>query len=171
MEANASKSSGSELATAELERYPWHRVESTLMATARCIRTAYDDAFADLDLNLTSASLLMYVVEQGGTSQTALAAVLDVGRAAAGAIVDRLSERGLVERRADLQDRRVWLVSATAEGKEMAGHISAIDREVAATLRTGIDRSERQVLAAVLVRMQTNLLGNEPYPPQLSEDT
>jgi DNA-binding MarR family transcriptional regulator len=171
MEANPSKPKDTEVTTAELERYPWHRVESTLMATARCIRTAYDDAFADLDLNLTSASLLMYVVERGGTSQTALAAVLDVGRAAAGAIVDRLSERGLVERRADVQDRRVWLVSPTAEGKEMGGKISAIDSDVAAMLRNGIDRRERQALAAVLVRMQTNLLGNEPYPPQLSANS
>jgi DNA-binding MarR family transcriptional regulator len=164
MDAKALKASNPDVGPAELERYPWHRVESTLMATARCIRTAYDDAFAELDLNLTSASLLMYVVEQGGTSQTALAEVLDVGRAAAGAIVDRLSERGLVERRADVQDRRVWLVSATAEGEEMAGRISAIDSEVASQLRNGIDRSERQVLAAVLVRMQTNLLGNEHHP-------
>ena len=65
----------------ETERFPWHRVESTLLSTARCIRTRYDAAFAPLDLNLTSASLLMYVVEQGATSQTALADVVDIGRA------------------------------------------------------------------------------------------
>ncbi len=147
----------------ELERFPWHRVESTLLSTARCIRTAYDAAFADLDLNLTSASLLMYVVEQGGASQTALADVVDVGRAAAGAIVDRLSDRGLVERRSDEQDRRVWLVFATATGKEMAGRISAIDNQVATRLRGGIDKSERQVLAGMLLRMQTNLLGDEHH--------
>jgi DNA-binding MarR family transcriptional regulator len=141
------------------------------MATARCIRTAYDAAFADLDLNLTSASLLMYVVEQGGTSQTSLADVVDVGRAAAGAIVDRLSERGLVERRADELDRRVWLVSATAAGKEMAGRIGAIDADVAAQLRTGIDKRERQVLAGVLLRIQGNLLGDGSSPEREHSET
>ncbi|MGI9609072.1 MAG: MarR family winged helix-turn-helix transcriptional regulator [Acidimicrobiia bacterium] len=169
MRSNPGQASEREQGSSELERYPWHRVESTLMATARCIRNAYDVAFAVLDLNLTSASLLMYVVEQGGTSQTALAEVVDVGRAAAGAIVDRLSERGLVERRADEQDRRVWLVEATADGKEMAGRISAIDRMVGGQLRSGIDRSERQLLASMLLRMQTNLLGDEHQRTQTSD--
>ncbi|MFW2381760.1 MAG: MarR family winged helix-turn-helix transcriptional regulator [Acidimicrobiales bacterium] len=171
MSSNPSQVTEREQGASELERYPWHRVESTLMATARCIRTAYDSAFAVLDLNLTSASLLMYVVEQGGTSQTALADVVDVGRAAAGAIVDRLSDRGLVERRADEQDRRVWLVEATADGKEMAGRISAIDRQVGGQLRNGIDRSERQLLASVLLRMQTNLLGDEHHRTHTSEQS
>ena len=100
------------------------------MSTARSIRTAFDEALTVLDLNLTSSMLLMFVVEHGGQTQTALAERLNVGRAAAGSIVDRLEERGLVERHADIDDRRVWVVAATDSGKELGAEISAIDVDV-----------------------------------------
>ncbi len=132
------------------------------MATARSIRTAYDDGLAELDLNLTSAMLLMYVVEHGGQTQTTLAERLGVGRAAAGTVVDRLQERNLVERQADVDDRRVWLVAPTGSGKELAGRVAEIDVQIRRRLRHGIDRSERQALASMLLRLQQNLLSDEP---------
>ncbi len=144
----------------ELDSPPWTRIEATLMSTARSIRVGFDDALAALDLNLTSAMLLMFVVEHGGQTQTALAERLDVGRAAAGSIVDRLEERGLVERHADVDDRRVWVVEATDAGKELSVKIAEIDVDVRRKLRTGIDRSERQLLASLLLRMQENLLSD-----------
>lgn len=144
----------------ELDSPPWTRIEATLMSTARSIRVGFDDALAVLDLNLTSAMLLMFVVEHGGQTQTALAERLNVGRAAAGSIVDRLEARGLVERHADVDDRRVWVVEATDAGKEIAVKIAEIDVDVRRKLRTGIDRSERQLLASLLLRMQENLLSD-----------
>ena len=51
----------SNLTTHELDSPPWLRVESTLMATARLVRVAFDTRLAPLDLNLTQASLLGYV--------------------------------------------------------------------------------------------------------------
>ena len=85
-------------ATHELDGPPWLRVESTLMATARLIREAYDHRFAPLDLNLTHASILVYVSDFGPVTQTKIADHLGQGRAATGATLDRLQERGLVER-------------------------------------------------------------------------
>ncbi len=127
------------------------------MATARLIREAYDNALDGLDLNLTEASLLAYVVESGPFKQTSLADHLAIGRAAAGNVIDRLEERGLVERRSDESDRRVWLVAPTSAGKDLADQITTIDVELRHRLRLGIDRHERQMLASLLVRLQRNL--------------
>ena len=63
----------SSLTTHELDAPPWLRVESTLMATARLVRDAFDCRLASLDLNLTQASLLGYVAEFGAATQTRLA--------------------------------------------------------------------------------------------------
>ena len=82
----------------ELDAPPWQRVESTLMATSRAIRDAYDARFAELDLNLTQASLLVFLHEAGPLHQSQLARRLGRGRAATGATVDGLERRGLVER-------------------------------------------------------------------------
>jgi len=141
----------------ELDAPPWLRVESTMMVTARMIRVAYDQALAPLGLNLTSGSLLAYVAEHGPITQTALAERLGIGRAAVGTLIDRLQTRGLVERLADSDDRRVWLVTSTPAGSTTANGIAEIDKGVRATLRTGISREERQLLASLLLRLQANL--------------
>lgn len=128
------------------------------MATAGLMRAAYDTALAPLDLNLTEASLLAYVVESGPLNQTSIADHLGIGRAAAGNVIDRLQSRDLVERRADENDRRVWLVAPTAAGRDVAEQVNAIDVDLRQKLRLGIDRHERQMLANLLVRLQRNLL-------------
>jgi DNA-binding MarR family transcriptional regulator len=141
----------------ELDAPPWLRVESTLMATARLVREAFDLRLAPLELNLTQASLLGYVVEFGATTQTRLADRLGIGRAAIGSVVDRLQDRGLVERRPDPDDRRVWLVEITERGRELVGRVDEVDRDLRAELRFGIGREERQALAWVMTRLQENL--------------
>ena len=63
----------SSLTNNELDSPPWLRVESTLMATARLVREAFDARLVPLDLNLTQASLIGYVAEFGAAPQTRLA--------------------------------------------------------------------------------------------------
>lgn len=141
----------------ELDAPPWRRVESTLMATANAIRGAYDGRLAPLGLTLSVASLLAYIDEFGPVSQTRAAEHLGQGRAVTGAQVDRLEAAGLVERRPDPDDRRVWLLVATEAGQRRAAAVAEIDRVLRAELRDGISRADRQALAGLLVRLQHNL--------------
>ncbi|MDG1086310.1 MAG: hypothetical protein P8P20_01115, partial [Acidimicrobiales bacterium] len=60
---------------------PWQRIETTMMSTARDIRLAYDNCFEPLNLNLSQASLVGYIAENGPMNQTQLAAALVLGRA------------------------------------------------------------------------------------------
>ncbi len=157
----------------ELDAPPWRRVESTLMATANAIRAAYDERLASLGLNLSNASLLAYINEFGPVSQTRAAEHLGQGRAVTGTHVDRLEALGLVERRPDPDDRRVWLVAATHRGREIGDAIADCDRILRAELRAGISRDDRQALAALLVRLQRNLRRStiEPQPNDPQGDT
>lgn len=141
----------------ELDSPPWLRVESTLMATSRAIREAYDARFSALDLNLSQASMLVFVHETGPMRQAQLARRLGQGRASTGAMVDQLERRGLVERQADPADRRAWLVTITPEGEKLVDPIGAIDRVLRAELRLDISKAERQQLAELLLRLQANL--------------
>lgn len=129
------------------------------MATARQIRCFYDEAFAELGLNLSQASLLAYVADFGANTQTTLAERMALGRAATGTMIDQLEARGLVERLPDPEDRRVWLIGVTAEGRQLVDRIAVIDHAVRDDLRAGISREDRQHLAAVLVQLQENMTG------------
>jgi len=157
----------SSLTNNELDAPPWLRVESTLMATARLVREAFDARLVPLDLNLTQASLIGYVAEFGATTQTQLADHLGIGRAAIGSVIDRLERRTLVERQPDPNDRRVWRVDITDTGRDMAQRIGEIDEVLRAELRRGIGREERQALSWVLTRLQQNLqsaIRRQPVP-------
>jgi MarR family transcriptional regulator, transcriptional regulator for hemolysin len=141
----------------ELDAPPWLRVESTLMATATAIREAYDSRLAPLGLNLSTASLLAYLADFGPVNQTRVAEHLGQGRAVTGSQIDKLESLGLVERRPEPSDRRVWLVAITPGGTELAGAIADVDRVFRAELREGISRADRQTLAGLLVRLQDNI--------------
>lgn len=141
----------------ELDAPPWLRVESTLMATANAIRAAYDERLAELGLTLSVASLLAYVCDFGPVSQTRAAEHLGQGRAVTGTQVDKLEALGLLERQPDPADRRVNLVTVTPAGRDLASRVTGIDTVLRAELRDGISRSERQLLAGLLLRLQHNL--------------
>ncbi len=127
------------------------------MAAARQIRHLYDARFAELDLNLSQASILAYVAEFGAKTQTELAGRMGLGRAATGTAIDQLEARGLLERHPDPEDRRVWMIDVTTEGRSLVRQVTEIDTVVRKQLRVGISRSERQELASLLVRIQQNL--------------
>ena len=141
----------------ELDAPPWLRVETTLMSVARLLREAYDARLAALELNLTQASTVAYLAEFGPTIQTRIADHLHHGRAATGASIDRLQDRGLVERQPDPDDRRVWRIGLTSAGHDAAARIAGIDTTLRTELREGITRSERHALNDLLSRLQRNL--------------
>ncbi|MEY2959155.1 MAG: hypothetical protein RLZZ01_1723 [Actinomycetota bacterium] len=149
----------------ELDAPPWLRVESTLMATANSIRAAYDRRLTELGLTLSLASLLAYIRDFGPVSQTRAAEHLGQGRAVTGTQIDKLEASGLVERRPDPDDRRVWMLVVTETGRDLADRVDEVDTVLRAELRDGISRADRHTLAALLVRIQHNLRNVEPNEP------
>ena len=141
----------------ELDAPPWTRVEATLMATARAIRRAYEIRYRGYDLNMTQASLIAYLGECGPITQTQLASALGMGRAATGLVITGLEKRDLIERRENPRDRRAWLIALRPAGTSLLGPIHEVDRVLRAELRSGISKQERQRLARLLLRLQSNL--------------
>lgn len=127
-----------------------------MMTAARDIRLAYDCCFEALELNLSQATLIGYVHENGPMTQTQLAGALVLGKASTGSLVDQLEQRGLVQRVPDPDDRRVWLVENTLAGAELAVEIIEVDRRLRTRLRSGITSAERRQLADLLIRMSEN---------------
>jgi len=127
------------------------------MATSRMLRRAYDVRLAGVGLNLSEASLMAYVHFRGPLTQTRLADGLGLQRAATGAMIDKLETRGLIERRPDPADRRVWLVAITADGAPVVDEIVRVDRMLRQDLRAGSSGAERDALDQALARLQQNL--------------
>lgn len=135
---------------------PWSRVEGTLMAAARSVRRAYDMAFAEIDINLSEASVLAHLADGGALSQAELARRVGTGRARVGVHIDSLEAKGAVRRDADPDDRRVWLVSLEPLGLDLWQRSVEADRALRKELRARTTQDERAVLDAALSRIRAN---------------
>ncbi len=135
----------------------WRRFEIAIIGTARRLTAVFNARVESLDLNLNQASLLAFVTDFGDSTQTALAEMIGLGRAATGTMIDQLETRGLLERRPDPGDRRVWLVAATDAGRDLVEQFYDIDSALRGELRRGIGRNDRQQLAELLERLDTNI--------------
>ncbi len=75
-------------------------------------------------VSLVHLHVLMLLVDDGRLPMWALAEALGVSRASATGIVDRMEQRGLVERQRDADDRRVVNVALTDAGRQLIAGIA-----------------------------------------------
>lgn len=110
-----------------------------LVTLARRWRRVLDHDLATSDLSDASWSPLIHLSLSGdGISQTELAARVGLDSSSLVRLLDRLVERGLIERQIDPQDRRARLIHLTPQaGPEIArirDGLTAIETEMLADL-------------------------------------
>ena len=97
-----------------------------LSDVARLIRTVFDRRVRDIGLTRAQWLVLSRLYRRPGASQTELAEMLEIDRASAGRMIDRMEKGGWVERRADLVDRRVKRLHLTLEARRAHAGMWAI---------------------------------------------
>ena len=102
-------------------------------------------------LSLFNLNVLSLLAADGPLSMSHLADALDVSVASATGIVDRLEQRGFVERRRQEGDRRVILVHRTAAGEAV---FSDLEDHRRARLTRLLEEFSDEELAATLVGLR-----------------
>lgn len=99
-----------------------HRVIGSL----RCAGTG---RMVKAGISMTHLHVLWVIEHHGELPMSRLAELLDVSLSNATGLVDRMAERGLVERIRVPDDRRVVIVRASAEGARMRDEIEALKQD------------------------------------------
>ena len=86
---------------------------------ARLMRTVFDRRMNSLGLTRAQWLVLTRLYRRPGASQTELAEMLEIDRANAGRMIDRMEKGGWLERRPDGADRRIWRLYLTAEARRL----------------------------------------------------
>jgi DNA-binding MarR family transcriptional regulator len=124
---------------------------------ARLMRRAVQARLGDDPITYAQARALVYLSRQEGARQVDLAEQLEIQPITLARLIDQLAGAGLVERRADPVDRRVYRLHLTPAA---APRLAAI-REVVAAVRAealgDLDADETARLVAGLRRIRTNL--------------
>ncbi len=124
---------------------------------ARLIRIEADRRARVHGTTLAQWKLLLWLDRSPGLTQKEVADLLEVEPISVARLVDRLEASGLVERRADAEDRRVWRLHASPGAVASIGKIRVQRAELADALTGGISREQCAMVEAALRRIKFNL--------------
>ncbi len=125
---------------------------------ARLIRVAADKRARVDGMTRAQWALLIQLFRNPGLSQKEIADLLEVEPISVGRLVDRLERNGLIERRPDPADRRIWRLNLTAAAGPVLNRIGIQRAELAARIDDGVPETIRAAMLEGLSRMKTNLL-------------
>ena len=109
------------------------------------------------NLTLAQFDVLSRLSVSEGITQQALADQLLVTKGNVCGLIDRLSEQGLVERRADPEDRRANLLFLTPAGRALAVQVVPAHQQVLSELMSGLDSDEQRQLLVLLRKLDRSL--------------
>jgi DNA-binding MarR family transcriptional regulator len=128
-----------------------------LYDVARLMRVDADKRARTRGMTRAQWVILVHLERQPGLSQAELANLVEVEPITVARLVDRLEARGLVERRHDPHDRRIWRLHLTdAAAAELVG-IHDYRGSLRRRMEAGIDAASIDALTDVLLRMKDNL--------------
>lgn len=130
---------------------------------ARLFRKRFEYATRDCGITGPQWRALVLIQNNPGMNQGALAALLEVEPITAGRMIDRLEKLGLVERRPDAADRRVWLLHLTDRAAPMLERLRERAVSVMADFTDIFSDEEKELFLSFLKRMRDKLL--EPCNP------
>lgn len=114
---------------------------------------AFAARLSALGLSPAHAGILRAIAAAEGLSQRRLARLLEILPSRLVALVDELEHRGLIERRDSVDDRRVYALYLTGQGRTTLDEIGRVAREHDGALCAAIDDEERKLLVDLLRRI------------------
>src|SRR5690348_17403085 len=102
-------------------------------------------------------AILIWLERQPGISQKELSELLEVEPITVARLIDRLEARGMVERRPDPRDRRIWRLHLLPPACEVLREIDKQRECMARMLTAGIDERTIEIMTEALVRMKATL--------------
>ncbi len=145
-----------------MPRDPLERnLEFLIDDVARLLRNAYDRRVRPLGLTRSQWWVLAHLVRRDGVTQTELAEVLEVGKAALGNLLDRLEEKRWVERRPDPRDKRARRVYLSPAAGDVLDAMWGAGRELHHAVAVGMSQAEVDRLVELLLIAKDNLSAAE----------
>ncbi len=123
----------------------------------RHLRVAFDCRARAHGMTRAQWVILVWLKRAPGLSQKELADYLEVEPITVARLIDRLETRGMVERRPDVRDRRIWRLHLRPEAAPVLAEIEDHRAEFLATLNEGIDPATRETVIDALIQMKTNI--------------
>jgi DNA-binding MarR family transcriptional regulator len=124
---------------------------------ARLMRTVFDRRVRRLGLTRSQWLLLTRLHRRPGASQTELAEMLEVEKASAGRMLDRMERDGWIVRKADPADRRIKRIHLTREAERVHARMWVVAQATVEDALGNLSAGERTQLARLMSRVKARL--------------
>src|SRR5579863_9358477 len=128
-----------------------------LHEVARLLRKRFEQRAAHLGLTRSQWQAIAYLAKNEGINQAGLAEMLEIEPITVVRTLDRLAERGLIERRQHPTDRRIWRLFLKEAARPLIEAMQRIGEATRAETLEGVSEPERAQLVESLIRMKSNL--------------
>ena len=125
--------------------------------SARLLRREFDARARAIGITRPQWRVLVVLKRDEGINQGELAERLEVEAITIGRMVDRLQDAGLIERRADPNDRRAWRLFLTSRSLALIEELRPISDHVISDTLDGFTAEERAAFVGYLERVRANL--------------
>ena len=129
----------------------------TIMDVARLMKTYADQRARQFGISRAQWAVLIRIERTEGLKQSELAEMLDLQPISLTRLLDRLAENGLIERRADPNDRRANRLYLKPAAKPLLGQLAALGTDVMGTVLKGVDEPAIERMLKELGRVKSNL--------------
>jgi MarR family transcriptional regulator for hemolysin len=126
---------------------------------ARLLRVDADKRARLHGMTRAQWAILIWLERQPGISQKELSELLEVEPITVARLIDRLEARGMVERRPDPRDRRIWRLHLLPPACDVLHEIGRQRAEMTRILTAGINEDSIEIMTEALMRMKAILVG------------
>jgi DNA-binding MarR family transcriptional regulator len=125
---------------------------------ARLLRVDADKRARLHGMTRAQWAILIWLERQPGISQKELSELLEVEPITVARLIDRLEARGMVERRPDPRDRRIWRLHLLRPARDVLHEIDEQRAEMTRMVTAGIDDDTVEIMTEALMRMKATLV-------------
>jgi len=129
----------------------------TINDVARMLRTYADHKASQFGVTRAQWAVLARLDRFEGLKQSELAEMLDLQPITLTRLLDRLCDNGLIERRADPNDRRAKRLFLTDAARPVLEQLGALGEEVMTATLAGVPRAAVEQIVAQLAVVKENL--------------
>jgi MarR family transcriptional regulator, transcriptional regulator for hemolysin len=134
-----------------------HYIGYTITDVARLMRTVFERRVRAFGLTRAQWMVIARVHRRPGLSQSEVADLLEIEKASAGRLIDRMEAKGWLTRSADSHDRRINRLRLTPAADRLHATIWPIAEATVDTALGDLSPEERRRLTRLMTRVKSKL--------------
>jgi DNA-binding MarR family transcriptional regulator len=129
----------------------------TITDVGRLLRTVFERRVRAVGLTRAQWLVIARVHRRPGLSQSEVADLLEIEKASAGRLIDRMEAKGWLRRHADASDRRVNRLHLTPQARRLHAAIWPIAESTVDAALSDLSAKERRALTGLMTRVKAKL--------------